>query len=248
MARVDDYGATRGGGAGARALTPSSCWRRWCSTTSASPGSRSTRRRCSRSSSPRSAPEARPRPPARRCLHEQGLGAVIRREFVERVRTRAFIIGTVLGPVFFGALVILPGLLAEPAEHRASGSRWSMRRHRSARRADRDRAGAGRRSGVGSERPGAYTCRPVPAGRPGGAGGAWIRWLRSSGFTKDGPDGAGRDARSSTESALAHAGRSTYYGTNVGSLEDMRRLRGHAHAGDASPTGCTGAGWIRRWR
>ena len=37
--------------------------------------------------------------------------AVIRREFVERVRTKAFIIGTVLGPVFFGAMAIIPGLL-----------------------------------------------------------------------------------------------------------------------------------------
>ena len=37
--------------------------------------------------------------------------AVIRREFVERVRTRAFIISTLLGPVFFAAMVILPGYL-----------------------------------------------------------------------------------------------------------------------------------------
>jgi ABC-2 type transport system permease protein len=37
--------------------------------------------------------------------------AVIRREFVERVRTRAFIISTLLGPVFFAVMVILPGYL-----------------------------------------------------------------------------------------------------------------------------------------
>jgi ABC-2 type transport system permease protein len=37
--------------------------------------------------------------------------AVIRREFVERVRTRQFLIGTVLGPIFMGALVVLPVLL-----------------------------------------------------------------------------------------------------------------------------------------
>jgi ABC-2 type transport system permease protein len=37
--------------------------------------------------------------------------AVIRREFVERVRTRAFIISTLLGPVFFGVMFILPGYL-----------------------------------------------------------------------------------------------------------------------------------------
>lgn len=37
--------------------------------------------------------------------------AVIRREFVERVRTRAFILSTLLGPVFFGVMFILPGYL-----------------------------------------------------------------------------------------------------------------------------------------
>ncbi|MGP1667703.1 MAG: hypothetical protein ACTS5I_17750, partial [Rhodanobacter sp.] len=37
--------------------------------------------------------------------------AVIRREFVERVRTKAFVISTVLLPVFMVALVILPALM-----------------------------------------------------------------------------------------------------------------------------------------
>ncbi|MBL8986860.1 MAG: ABC transporter permease, partial [Gemmatimonadetes bacterium] len=37
--------------------------------------------------------------------------AVIRREFVERVRTKAFIIGTLLGPVFFVGMAVLPALL-----------------------------------------------------------------------------------------------------------------------------------------
>ena len=37
--------------------------------------------------------------------------SVIRREFVERVRTRAFIISTVLGPLFFAAMAIIPGYL-----------------------------------------------------------------------------------------------------------------------------------------
>jgi ABC-2 type transport system permease protein len=37
--------------------------------------------------------------------------AVIRREFVERVRTRAFVLSTVLFPVFMAAMVIIPGFL-----------------------------------------------------------------------------------------------------------------------------------------
>ncbi len=40
------------------------------------------------------------------------LAAVIRREFTERVRTRWFLISTLLGPVFFAALTILPAWLA----------------------------------------------------------------------------------------------------------------------------------------
>ena len=37
--------------------------------------------------------------------------AVIRREFVERVRTRAFILSTLLFPLFMGILVVLPAYL-----------------------------------------------------------------------------------------------------------------------------------------
>lgn len=37
--------------------------------------------------------------------------ALVRREYLERVRTKAFIIGTVLGPIFMIAMTILPSLL-----------------------------------------------------------------------------------------------------------------------------------------
>jgi ABC-2 type transport system permease protein len=41
------------------------------------------------------------------------LVAVIRREFVERVRSKWFVIGTLLGPVFMGAMIVLPMIMAE---------------------------------------------------------------------------------------------------------------------------------------
>jgi len=41
------------------------------------------------------------------------LWVVIRREFVERVRTKWFLIGTVLGPVFMGLVIVLPIVMAE---------------------------------------------------------------------------------------------------------------------------------------
>lgn len=39
------------------------------------------------------------------------LGVVFRREYLERVRSRWFLIGTVLGPVFFAAIMVLPAYL-----------------------------------------------------------------------------------------------------------------------------------------
>src|SRR5262245_457765 len=36
---------------------------------------------------------------------------IVRREYFERVRTRAFLIGTIVGPILLTALMVLPGLL-----------------------------------------------------------------------------------------------------------------------------------------
>ena len=41
------------------------------------------------------------------------LTVVIRREFIERVRTKWFLIGTLLGPVFMGLVIVMPIMLAE---------------------------------------------------------------------------------------------------------------------------------------
>jgi len=38
--------------------------------------------------------------------------AVIRREYVERVRTKGFVIGTILGPLLMSAFVLVPALVA----------------------------------------------------------------------------------------------------------------------------------------
>jgi ABC-2 type transport system permease protein len=38
--------------------------------------------------------------------------AVVRREYLERVRSRWFVIATLFGPVFFGALMVLPAVMA----------------------------------------------------------------------------------------------------------------------------------------
>ena len=40
------------------------------------------------------------------------LWAVIRREYLERVRSKAFIIGTILGPILLGGMMVFPALMA----------------------------------------------------------------------------------------------------------------------------------------
>ena len=40
------------------------------------------------------------------------LWAVVRREYLERVRTKGFVIGTILGPLLMGGMMIVPALAA----------------------------------------------------------------------------------------------------------------------------------------
>jgi ABC-2 type transport system permease protein len=41
------------------------------------------------------------------------LWAIIKREYLERVRTKWFIIATIFGPIFFGAMIIIPAVMAK---------------------------------------------------------------------------------------------------------------------------------------
>jgi ABC-2 type transport system permease protein len=41
------------------------------------------------------------------------LWAIVKREYLERVRTRWFIFATVFGPIFFGAMIIIPAVMAK---------------------------------------------------------------------------------------------------------------------------------------
>ena len=44
------------------------------------------------------------------------LWAIIKREYLERVRSKWFLIGTFLGPVFFGAIIIVPAYIASKSK------------------------------------------------------------------------------------------------------------------------------------
>ena len=41
------------------------------------------------------------------------LWAIVKREYIERVRTRWFIFATIFGPIFFGAMIIIPAVMAK---------------------------------------------------------------------------------------------------------------------------------------
>ncbi|HUQ18499.1 MAG TPA: ABC transporter permease [Gemmatimonadaceae bacterium] len=44
------------------------------------------------------------------------LWAIVKREYLERVRTRWFVIATVFGPVFFGSLIVIPAYMAKKSK------------------------------------------------------------------------------------------------------------------------------------
>jgi ABC-2 type transport system permease protein len=56
-------------------------------------------------------------------MDNRKLFAVIRREFLERVRSKWFLIGTLFGPLLFGALLVIPSLLTSKEKDGAGASR-----------------------------------------------------------------------------------------------------------------------------
>src|SRR4029079_17996799 len=75
----------------------------------ASAASRWLNRHSIRSSSPRW--DRKPPPRRQRRWSVDKVWAVIRREFTSRVRSRAFVVSTILGPLLMGALFLMPILL-----------------------------------------------------------------------------------------------------------------------------------------
>src|SRR5260221_471441 len=90
-----------------------SCWLRCSPRTSDCAASRSSCRRCTRSSSIASARARRLRSAMREAF------VIAKREFIERVRTKWFVAMTILGPVLMIALIVIPVLLAGKGTHGA---------------------------------------------------------------------------------------------------------------------------------
>lgn len=147
--------------------------------------------------------------------------AVVRREFVERVRTRAFVISTVLLPVFIVLMAVLPGLMMRGTD-------------RTSRVAVVDASGMGLGRSVSaamlaeklSDKPDAKprysvqvfpsTAAQLPALRDG--------LIARTGFSRDKPGDHWDGVMVLTASTLA-SGKLEYYGGNVGAVDSMSKLQ-----------------------
>jgi ABC-2 type transport system permease protein len=144
--------------------------------------------------------------------------AVIRREFIERVRTRAFVLSTLLLPVFMAIMFVVPGYLMS----RDTGSKRIVIVDGTT--SDLGRMvevtlAAARREGK-PEGPARYAITRVDAaGREAAVRDSLVPRTGLSRGAADGFTGILMVSDSSLES-----GRVYYYGNNVGSPADMREL------------------------
>jgi ABC-2 type transport system permease protein len=146
--------------------------------------------------------------------------AVIRREFVERVRTRAFILATILGPVFFAIMFILPGYLMS----RDTGVKRIAVVDGTTSEFGTKIAAAltASRSGQGAAATQRYAITRVPAaGREIEVRDSLVRMTGLSKKTAEGFEGLLLVSDSSLVTGRLH-----YLGANVGSFRDVGELEG----------------------
>lgn len=144
--------------------------------------------------------------------------AIIRREVVERVRTRAFILSTLLFPLFMGLLVILPGYLMT----RSTGTKRIalVDATGDSLGSQIDRALQAARIGKGEAAPPRYRVTRFEA--PGRAEAVRDSLVRFTGLSRK-SDGGFDGILVATDSTVA-TGRLDYYGDNVASFDEMRDL------------------------
>lgn len=146
--------------------------------------------------------------------------AVIRREFVERVRTRAFILATILGPVFFAVMFILPGYLMS----RDTGvKRIAVVDGTTSEFGSKIAAAlSASRSGQGATATQRYAVTRVPAaGREIAVRDSLVRMTGLSSKSAEGFEGLLLVSDSSLVTGRLH-----YLGANVGSFRDVGELEG----------------------
>lgn len=144
--------------------------------------------------------------------------AIIRREVVERVRTRAFILSTLLFPLFMAILVVLPAYLMS----RSTGTKRIALVDASSDDLGQSLESALRaaRIGKGSAALPRYSVERFPArGRADQARDSLVPFTGRSRKT-----GGGWDGILVIGDSTVVSGRAAYYGANVASFDDMRDL------------------------
>lgn len=144
--------------------------------------------------------------------------AIIRREFVERVRTRAFILGTLLFPLFMGAMFILPGYLMS----RSLGTKSIalVDATTSGLGAQVEAAFTAARIGKGDKSKPRYEVTRVPA--PGRAEAVRDSLVPITGLSQKGA--SGYDGILVVTDSTVPTGKAAYYGANVASFDDMNEM------------------------
>ena len=143
--------------------------------------------------------------------------AVIRREFVERVRTRAFLLSTVLFPVFMAAMIVIPGYLMS----RSTGIKRVVLVD-----ATSDSMGLQMARALGAVRVRGdstrhkFTVERVPAG--GRVNDVRDSLLPNTGLSRKTADSW--DGILVVSDSTVIGGKASYYGANVASFDDMREL------------------------
>jgi ABC-2 type transport system permease protein len=140
------------------------------------------------------------------------LWAITKREYLERVRTKWFIFATIFGPIFFGAMIIVPAVLAKRGRATAEFTNTRI--------IDATTTGIGARIGEGMVR-----------GRPAGSAEPEIMLVRPSELTQAESTATRQVVDKQISGYLVVDSRTLdgeeirYSGRNATSLGDMERMR-----------------------
>lgn len=140
------------------------------------------------------------------------LWAIVKREYLERVRTKWFIVVTVFGPLFFGAIIIIPAVMAKRSK--------STSEFTNTRILDATKSGAGQRiaeamsrgRAPGSTLPQVYLVEPAALSQAESTATRQVMAKQLSGYVVV-------DTRTLGGEEVRYAGR------NATSIPDMERLR-----------------------
>jgi ABC-2 type transport system permease protein len=135
------------------------------------------------------------------------LWAVVKREYVERVRTKAFVIGTILGPIVMGALMVVPMIAARSKSKplRVAVVDWSGDLHGPVEQALRDAVDDDRKR---------FDVQPAAAEDPDAAEAACKKAVLEKSL--DGCLSLPRD--------VVGTAKASYFGRNVSNFSDIRTL------------------------